>query len=96
MYAVYILAAILLSVAPMHASTVLASLPSAASEQRTVGTKKSAGQQARRELRAPATSAAHTPAAELAGGQEPSVEWFCWWPSAVSGVHLLAHAPNAP
>jgi len=96
MYAVYILAAILLSVAPMHASTVLASLPAAASGQRTVCSKRFAGQQASHELRGSATFVAHIPRVQQALNQAPSVAWLRWSPSVISGVHLLAHAPNAP
>jgi len=96
MYAVYILAAILLSVAPMHASKVLASLPAAASGQPTVCTKKFTGQQASRKLSESGTLVAQTPANQLTVNQAPSMAWFCWSPSVVWGVHLLVHAPNAP
>jgi hypothetical protein len=95
-YAVYILAAILLSVAPMHASTVFASLPAVASGQRTVCAKNFAERQATREHRGPASLPVRNHASQQNMDQAALAVWFCSVPSVILGVHLLAHAPNAP
>ncbi len=102
MYAVFVIAAILLSVSPMHARTLLAALPASAP-----GHQFASDDQDRDQKQGERTTSPHLPSAaratsglsrtsyspdttEIATAQTPGPAH----PAAATG--LLEHAPNAP
>jgi hypothetical protein len=97
MYAVYVLAAILLSVAPMHATTVLAALPSATRGQRVNATRVVRGER----IAAKSSQMSPQPLSFHIAPQTHAVQPKAYASESVllailPEANLLAHSPNAP
>lgn len=97
MYAVYVLAAILLSVAPMHATTLLAALPSAAApRQRTVAIRGCSTHQAAIARPGAALPAAARRAEQQASARANPRQRPVFVAAGGTEIYVLGQVPNAP
>lgn len=100
MYAVYVLAAILLSVAPMHATTVLAALPAVARGERANSARVVRGERiaCKSGQTSPSTCghAIRRVLVEPPAQQPTTAERMRARASSQVDAHLLAHSPHAP